>query len=258
MFKKKLSIGPGPDLLKGKGSKSNRSLGDASPPSQRSISSAGMPPSPEVQNSNSKWLASCQTSQSDATSSLPTDASLSSLPQLPSAGSAGADPAPLLTDRSYYENGDLESALTRIREVASRAAVIADAASADPTDAHARVIARAYKRHATYKQQKADADVVGAVLGSIGTWWGSVFGDDKAASVGLTAQPTSPVGAGMLAQRNASPENRLPTTRPLPEPELPSVGKSASAEPSRAAATDEVLQGRSPTIAATNTGTTMV
>ena len=52
----------------------------------------------------------------------------------------------LVTDRSYYENEDLEGALMRIREVASSVGLNAHAASSRVLEGKANVIADAYKR----------------------------------------------------------------------------------------------------------------
>ena len=51
-----------------------------------------------------------------------------------------------VTDRSYYENEDLEGALMRIREVASSVGLNAHAASSRVLEGKANVIADAYKR----------------------------------------------------------------------------------------------------------------
>ena len=58
----------------------------------------------------------------------------------------GDRPDELVTDRSYYENEDLEGALMRIREVASSVGLNAHAASSRVLEGKANVIADAYKR----------------------------------------------------------------------------------------------------------------
>jgi hypothetical protein len=149
--------------------------GASAPPSQR------LPLSPEVQANNAKWLAAYGSWSQRAISSessspaasgrgrcvdhlLPVPGGISTSTatvegqQLPvglksldlSSMALGDRPDELITgfvtDRSYYENEDLEGALMRIREVASSVGLNAHAASSRVLEGKANVIADAYKR----------------------------------------------------------------------------------------------------------------